>query len=67
MFSGGLAKFYMFVSGVLLVTYIVIESRGMIFAGSDRRPSAYMVSSGGRSGGGGGGIFYWGSGYRGGK
>ena len=66
LFSGALAKFYVLVGGGLLVTYVVIETRGVVFAGTDRRPSTSAVYSGGRSGGG-GGIFFWGSGYRGGK
>lgn len=64
--SGALAKFYVLVGGALIVTYLVIEIRGVVFAGTDRRPSADLVFSGGRRGGG-GGIFFWSSGYRGGK
>lgn len=50
----------------LLFGYLVIESRGIVFSGTDHRPLAVRSSSGGRSGGG-GGVFFWGSGYRGGK
>ena len=69
MLSGLMSKFYLIVGGVMLFTYVSMELRGTIFSDTDRRPSAYASrsSGGGRSGGGGGGIFFWGSGYRGGK
>lgn len=52
----------------LLVSYAGTQFRGAVFSGSDSR-SAITAASGGRSGGsrGGGGVFFWGSGYRGGK
>jgi hypothetical protein len=46
----------------LLVGYLGIESRGMVFSGTDTKPSLYT----GGGGSGGGGVF-WGTGYRGGK
>lgn len=53
---------YLFLSAALAVWYLSFTSRGVIFGGTDSRPSL-----GGGGGGGGGGVFYWGSGYRGGK
>ena len=54
-----------FVGVALLVGYLAIEQRGTVIFGSmDSRPSA---ASGRSGGGGGGGVFFWGSGYRGGK
>lgn len=50
---------------VVLVGYIGAEARGMVFSSTDGRPSPTV--QGGRSRGGGGGVFFWGTGYRGGK
>lgn len=70
--SGALAKLYLLAGGALLVGYLAIESRGVVFAGTDAKPSIYSSrrsggSSSSRRGRGGGGVFFWGSGYRGGK
>jgi hypothetical protein len=60
------SKLYLLAGGALLVGYLAIETRGMVFSGTDSKPSLY--SGGGGSGGrGGGGVIFWGSGYRGGK
>jgi hypothetical protein len=67
MFEGLLAKLYLLCGAGLLVGYLGAELRGAVFSGTDGRPSPYAGSSGSGSGGGGGGVFFWGSGYRGGK
>lgn len=68
MFSGLMAKIYLLLGTGLIVTYCTWEVRGVVFSGTDTRPSMSSGSSGGRSGrSGGGGVFFWGSGYRGGK
>ncbi len=69
MFSGLMAKFYLLMGAGLIATYFTWEVRGTVFSGTDARPSLSSgQSSGGRSGrSGGGGVFFWGSGYRGGK
>lgn len=48
-----------------LACYFGVETRGMVFSGTDERPSRAVRSGGSR--GGGGGVFFWGTGYRGGK
>lgn len=71
--SGALAKIYLLAGGALMVGYLAMETRGVVFSGTDSKPAIY--SSRGRRGGrsstrrgrGGGGVFFWGSGYRGGK
>ena len=70
MFSGLMSKLYILLGAGLVVSYLTVEVRGMVFSGTDDAPSVYSGrSSSGRSGrsGGGGGVFFWGSGYRGGK
>lgn len=69
MFGGLMSKLYLLLGAGLITTYLSWEVRGTVFTGTDKRPSVYSSrSSGGRSGsGGGGGVFFWGSGYRGGK
>lgn len=70
MLSGVLPKLYALLALGLIGTYFTMEVKGAVFSGTDRRPSQYQTSSGrsGRSGGsGGGGVFFWGTGYRGGK
>lgn len=65
-----MSKLYLLLGAGLVVSYFTMEVRGMVFSGTDKRPSVYSSkSSSGRSGrsGGGGGVFFWGSGYRGGK
>jgi len=64
MFEGKLAKLYVLVGAGLLVGYLGAEMRGMIWSGTDTFPG---YSSGGSGRSGGGGVFFWGSGYRGGK
>jgi hypothetical protein len=59
-----MAKLYLLAGGALLVGYLAIESRGVVFSGTDSKPSMVDGSRGGR---GGGGTFFWGTGYRGGK
>ena len=59
-----MSKLYLIAGGALLVAYLGIETRGMVFSGTDVKPSIYDSTGGGR---GGGGVFFWGSGYRGGK
>ncbi len=58
-----MSKLYVLAGSALLIGYLAIESRGMIFAGTDSKPSLYT----GRGGGRGGGTVLWGTGYRGGK
>ncbi|MBK6690458.1 MAG: hypothetical protein IPG45_38680 [Deltaproteobacteria bacterium] len=53
---------YLLVSVALMAWYLSFSSRGAIFGGTDGRPGL-----GGSGGGGGGGVFFWGTGYRGGK
>ncbi|MEL6187700.1 MAG: hypothetical protein AAFU79_24020 [Myxococcota bacterium] len=52
-------------AGLVLFGYLVTEINGRVFSGMDTRPVP-GVRGGGR-GGGGGGVFFWGTGYRGGK
>ena len=60
-----MSKLYLLAGGALLVAYLGIETRGMVFSGTDAKPSIY--DRGGGRGSGGGGVIFWGSGYRGGK
>jgi hypothetical protein len=60
-----MSKLYALVGLALIVGYLAVETRGMIFSRTDTKPSRYDGSGGG--GGGGGGAVFWGSGYRGGK
>ncbi|MEQ8275394.1 MAG: hypothetical protein RMA76_37570 [Deltaproteobacteria bacterium] len=68
-FLGGLfSKFYLVVGATVLLGYLVVETGGYVFSGTDSRPSlssGRSSSSSGRRGG--GGVFFFGSGYRGGK
>jgi hypothetical protein len=51
------------VAGVVVVlAYLVISVRGVVFAGTDERPRPFASRSSG-----GGGVHFWGSGYSGGK
>lgn len=69
MFASLWTKLYLALGVGAILSYATVEVRGMVFSGTDRAPSLYSgsSSSGSRSGGGGGGVFFWGSGYRGGK
>ena len=58
-----MSKLYLIAGAALLCGYLGIEARGMVFSGTDSKPSLY---TGGGGGSGGGGVF-WGTGYRGGK
>ncbi|MBX2810297.1 MAG: hypothetical protein KTR25_00740 [Myxococcales bacterium] len=49
---------------IVILGYLLVESRGIIFSETDQRP---VYGHYGRSGRRGGNIFFWGSGYRGGK
>ena len=66
------SKLYLLAGGVLMVGYLSVEARGVVFSGTDSKPGVRSASSR-RSGGsgrrrrGGGSTFFWGSGYRGGK
>ena len=61
-----MTKAYMVIGGIALATYLGIAAQGVIFSGTDERPSYTTRSGAGRRGGGGG--FFWGvGGYRGGK
>lgn len=51
---------------VLVGGYLAVEQRGMVFSGTDERPAPPSVR-GGSGRGSGGGVFFFGSGYRGGK
>lgn len=65
-----MTKLYLLLGAGLITTYFTWEVRGKVFSGTDKRPSVYSSrSSSGTSGrrSGGGGVFFWGSGYRGGK
>ncbi len=69
-FLGGLfSKFYLLAGATILLGYVVVETGGYVFSGTDRRPSLSSGGSSSSSGGrrGGGGVFFFGSGYRGGK
>lgn len=50
----------------LVLGYFVVETRGLVFSGTDTRPSSSVRSRSGSAGGGSGPII-WGSGFRGGK
>lgn len=67
--GGWFSKFYLAVGAATLLGYLAVETQGAVFTGTDARPtydpSRPSGSGGGRSGG--GGIFFFGSGYRGGK
>jgi hypothetical protein len=60
-----MSKLYLIAGGVLLIGYLGIETRGMVFSATDAKPSIHR--GGGGSGRGGGGVVFWGTGYRGGK
>ncbi len=60
--SGWMAKFYMLVGGVVLLGYLVAESRGFVFWPSDVRS---VIAPGARPAGGRTGAYV--GGYRGGK
>lgn len=70
-FLGGMfSKMYLVIGATVLFGYLVTEVRGTVFSGTDSRPTFSSGGRGGRSGGGrsgGGGVFFFGSGYRGGK
>lgn len=60
-----MTKVYLLVGSLALITYLGIAARGIVFSGTDGRPSHSVRSSTGRRSGGG---FFWGvGGYRGGK
>ena len=62
-----MTKIYMAIGGLALLTYLGISARGVIFSGTDDRPSYTVRSHSGRNPGGRTG-FWWGvGGYRGGK
>ncbi len=68
-----MTKLYIIAGASMLLGYLVMESRGTIFASTDTKPRIYNYSSGSgyrssgyRSGYRSGGV-YWGSGYRSGK
>jgi hypothetical protein len=50
------------VGALLVLAYLVVSIRGVVFSGTDERPRPYASRSSG-----GGGIHFWGSGYSGGK
>jgi hypothetical protein len=58
-----MSKLYLIAGGALLIGYLAMETRGLVFSGTDTKPSIYS-GGGGR---GGGGAVFWGTGYRGGK
>jgi len=60
-------KFYMVMSALLLVGYLFVEGRGMIFAGTDGPSGGYTVAADGRRTPRGLGFVIFGTGYRGGK
>ena len=65
--TGLLAKFYLLAGAGVLVGFLAVETRGMVFSGTDgplSTQSARSVDGRSRSGG---GVFFFGSGYRGGK
>ncbi len=62
-----MSKIYAVIGSALLAAYLTIEVRGIVFSSAtDTKGSIGRSSRGGRSSGG-GGVFFWGSGYRGGK
>ncbi len=70
--GGMFSKMYLAIGATVLFGYFVTEMRGTVFSGTDSRPSPSSGRSGkgGRGSGrrrGGGGVFFFGSGYRGGK
>ena len=63
-----MSKLYWVLGPFLLVGYTLMETRGVVFSGTDRPAGAYAATSGGRrSPGAGPGIWIFGTGYRGGK
>lgn len=60
-------KLYWIFGSALLVAYLFVEARGMVFSGTDGPSGAYAVTSGGQRSPRGFGFFIFGTGYRGGK